>query len=208
MTWNSCFSAVRWRWILAHFVSILPLYLCCQLQSSEGQRTTSSPEGERKSIRLSNPSPRWRIVLYKSMQSSKFLLLLLFCKGLGRNGRCSFRWNHFFKMTLWQRGCCSDTADLTLSRKSFSEPGFSSDVEVLACHQQPETPPRSPQLLPREHMRNRGERMKKMRGMLFFLALKGHWGQLCLKQLKHNPLFSCTHVTFSRTAFSRARVFK
>lgn len=60
-------------------------------------------------------------------------------------------------MTLWQQGCSSDTADLTLSRKSFSEPGFSGDVEVLACYQQLRTPSCSPQLSPRKHMRDRGE---------------------------------------------------
>lgn len=68
-----------------------------------------------------NQSPQWRIVVYKRMQSCKCLLLLLFCKDLGTNGS-SCTWNCFFRMTLWQQGCCFDTAGLTLSRKSCSEP--------------------------------------------------------------------------------------
>lgn len=92
------------------------------LLSSEGQRPTSSLERERKSIRLSNQSLQWRRVFYKRTPSCKCLLALLFCKDLDRNGRCSFTWYCFFYMTLWQLRFCSDTADLTLSRKSFLSP--------------------------------------------------------------------------------------
>lgn len=115
---------------LISFPSCRSIYVA-SLLSSEGQRTTSFLERERKSIRLSNQSRRWRIVFYKSMQSC--LLLLLFCKGLGTNRRCTFIWNCFFKMTLWQQGCSSDTADLTLSRKSFSEPGFNGGFGLLSA---------------------------------------------------------------------------
>lgn len=70
------------------------------LLSSEGQGPTSCLERERKSIRLSNQSPQWRIVFHKRMVSCKRLLLLLFCKDLDRNRRCSFTWYCFFELTL------------------------------------------------------------------------------------------------------------
>lgn len=89
------------------------------LLSLEGQSPTASLERERKSIWLSDQSPLWRMVFYKRMPSCKCLLLLLFCKDLDRNGRCCSRLYWLFKMTLWQVGCRSDTADLTLSMKVF-----------------------------------------------------------------------------------------
>ncbi len=42
-----------------------------------------------------------------------------FAKTLTEAGGVFFRWYSFSKMILWQLGCRSDTADLTLSRKSF-----------------------------------------------------------------------------------------
>ena len=134
------------------------------------------------------------MVFYKRMPSCKCLLPLLFCKDLDRNGRCFFRSYWLFKMTPWQVGCCSDTADLTLSRKSL---GLGGDVVVLACHQQLKTPPCSPQLSPRKHTERRGEKIKRM---FLFLALRGQGGQ----QLKHNPLSSvCFSNTCERTHKTR-----
>lgn len=58
VTWNSCFSVVRWRWILAHFLSILPLCLSASSPCSEGRGPASSLMRETKSIWLSDQSKR------------------------------------------------------------------------------------------------------------------------------------------------------
>lgn len=128
VTWNSCFSAARWRWILAHFLPVPPLYLCCQFTVFGGPESHSFP-GERRKINATAAinHPRRRIVAHKRSQSCKCLLLpsafvfsfFFFLAGetLARAGALPSR-NCSFRVTLWQRGRCSDTAGLTLSRKS------------------------------------------------------------------------------------------
>lgn len=76
VTWNSCFSAARWRWILAHFLPVPPLYLCCQFTVVGGPESHSFP-GERRKINATaaiNHSRR-RIVAHKRSRSCKCLLL-------------------------------------------------------------------------------------------------------------------------------------
>lgn len=79
VTWNSCFSAARWRWILAHFLPVPPLYLCCQFTVFGGLKSHSFP-GERRKINATTAINhlRCRIVAHKRSQSCKCLLLLSF----------------------------------------------------------------------------------------------------------------------------------
>lgn len=88
VTWNSCFSAARWRWILAHFLPVPPLYLCCQFTVFGGPESHSFP-GERRKINATAAinHRRWRIVAHKRSQSCKCLLLLSFFLFLFLAGR-------------------------------------------------------------------------------------------------------------------------
>lgn len=128
VTWNSCFSAVRWRWILAHFLPVPPPYLCCQFTVFRGPESHSFP-GERRKINAIATINHlcWRIVAHKRSQSCKCLLLLsfffFFFSGWETLARASalLRKNCSSRVTLWQRGRCSDTAGLTLSRNPVSQ---------------------------------------------------------------------------------------
>lgn len=74
VTWNSCFSAARWRWILAHFLPVPPLYLCCQFTVFGGPESHSFPWERRKINATAAINPlRWRIVAHKRSQSCKCL---------------------------------------------------------------------------------------------------------------------------------------
>lgn len=72
LTWNSCFSAVRWRWILAHFLSILQLYLCCQIMVFGGTETYFFQEREKENQFDSAESRR----RFTRMQSCEEFLLV------------------------------------------------------------------------------------------------------------------------------------
>lgn len=100
VTWNSCFSAARWRWILTHFLPVPPLYLCCQFTVFFGGPESHSFPGERRKINATAAinHPCRRIVAHKRSQSCKCLLLpsafvffFFSCRGdLGTSGSSSF----------------------------------------------------------------------------------------------------------------------
>lgn len=141
VTWNSCFSAARWRWILAHFLPVPPLYLCCQFSVFGGPESHSFPRERRKiNATAAINHLRWRIVAHKRSQSCKCLLLLSFffsrCETLARAGAL-LRQNCSFRVTLWLRGRCSDTAGLTLSRNLESP--SPAEFEILSRKVTPPT---------------------------------------------------------------------